>query len=363
MTSSQTQGEQVVDDWQTRKTPYEKWVHRQGIPVIEGYGVADPFQQEFGHWDRIGADAYFVIMKGMEGITGQYAVRLPAGRSTKWENHLYEKVVYVYSGRGATSVEDATGKQQHFEWKEGSVFAIPLNTRHSITAVEPCEYVAWTTAPMVFDLFYDEDFVYGNPYAFRDRFDGQDDYFSKEVREDRYWETNFIADIRMARIDPAEWRGAGTNLSMFEIANNSLICHLAHWPAGRYMLAHYHGGGAILQIVQGEGFSLMWSNEYGERPFENGHGDKVVRIDWKVGSSFSPPTNWYHQHFNTSPDAALQLALRNGSMKNPLGIRHAHAAAFTSTIPLEREDPAIRQMYEEDVAKKGVASTMPGVGA
>ena len=104
----------------------------------------------------------------------------------------------------------------------------------------------------------------------------------------------------------------------------------------------------------------MWSNEYGERPFENGYGDKVVRIDWKVGSSFSPPTNWYHQHFNTSPHAALQLALRNGSMKNPLGIRHAHAAAFTSTVPLEREDPAIRKMYEEDVARKGVASTMPG---
>lgn len=347
--------------WENRKTPYEKWVLRQGVPVVEGYGVTDPSEQKFGFWNRIGADAYFVIMKGMEGITGQYAVRLKAGRSTNWERHLYEKVIYVAKGLGATTVEDSQGKRHHFEWQHGSVFAIPLNARHSISAVEPSVYVAWTTAPMVFDLFYDEKFVYDNPYWFRDRFNGEADYFSKETRIGKYWETNFIADVTKARIDPSQNRGPDVNLSMFEIANNSLICHLARWPAGRYMLAHYHGGGAVLQIVQGEGFTLMWSNAYGEQPYESGYGDKVVRVDWKVGSSFSPPTNWYHQHFNTGRGDALQLALRNGSNKNPLGVRHAHNTAMTSGIPLEREDPAIRKMYEEAVARKGGGSTMPAV--
>ena len=42
-----------------RRTPYGKWVYQQGIPVIEGWGVANPAQQEFGHWDKIGAEAFF----------------------------------------------------------------------------------------------------------------------------------------------------------------------------------------------------------------------------------------------------------------------------------------------------------------
>lgn len=343
-----------------RRTPYEKWAWAQGIPVIEGYGLEDPAEQEFGYWEKIGAEAYFVIMKGMEGITGQYVVRLPAGGHTKRERHLYEKVIYIVQGAGATVVEDGNGREHAFEWRAGSVFAIPLNCYHRIYAHgEPVLYMAWTTAPMVFDLFYLEEFIYGTPFDFRNRFDGQEDFFRREHREGRIWETNFIADVRTARIDPSEDRGPGTLLTQFEIADNSLIGHLAHWPAGRYMLAHYHGGGAILCIVEGEGFTLMWPNEYGERPFANGHGDQVVRIDWKPGSCFSPPTNWYHQHFNTSPRSALQLALRNGSAKHPLGIRAAHGASQTSTIPLDREDPAIRQLYLEDLRRKGVPPDMP----
>lgn len=352
-----------VGSWPgARRTPYEAWVHRQGVPVVEGYGLSDPDEPEFGHWDRIAAEAYFVIMKGMEGITGQYVARLPTGGSTKRERHLYEKVIYVVRGSGATVVEDAGSNEHTFEWHGGSLFAIPLNCWHRIYAMgQPVQYIAFTTAPMVFDLFYTEDFIYNTPYAFRERFAGESDYFRRDRREGRAWETNFIPDVRMARIDPSENRGPGALLSQFEIAENSLIGHLAHWPAGRYMLAHYHGGGAILLIIEGEGFSLMWSNEYGERPFEAGHGDKVVRINWKAGSSFSPPTNWYHQHFNTGPRSALQLALRNGSWKYPLGIRSAHGASVTSTVPLDREDPAIRRMYEEDLSRKGVAPDMPAV--
>jgi oxalate decarboxylase/phosphoglucose isomerase-like protein (cupin superfamily) len=299
-------------------------------------------------------------MYGMEGITGQYFARRPVGGSTKRERHLYEKLIYIIRGTGATVVEDGRGREHTFEWHEGSFFAVPLNCYHRLYAHgEPVLYTAFTTAPMVFDLFYNDQFVYETPFVFKERFDGQPEFFSRESREGRSWVTNFIPDVRKARIDPSESRGPGTLLSQFEIADNSLIGHLAHWPNGRYMLAHYHGGGAILLIIQGEGFSLMWSNAYGERPFENGYGDKVVRIDWKPGSAFSPPTDWYHQHFNTGPEWGLQLALRNGSSRHPLGIRASHGTAFTSTIPLDREDPAIREMYLESLRSKGLPADMP----
>jgi hypothetical protein len=145
-----------------------------------------------------------------------------------------------------------------------------------------------------------------------------------------------------------------------------LIGHLAEWPVGRYHKAHFHGGGAVLVILRSEGYSLMWPNHLGTRPYENGFGDQVVRIDWVPGSVFSPPTNWFHQHFNTGTAPALQLALRCGSQKFPLGIRVAaiRAGVYTSVrqggtlIEYEDEDPVIRTTYEDQLARKGITLDM-----
>jgi hypothetical protein len=110
----------------------------------------------------------------------------------------------------------------------------------------------------------------------------------------------------------------------------------------------------------------MWPNDLGTRPYEIGQGDKVVRVDWAPGSVFSPPTNWFHQHFNTGADAALQLALRCGSHKFPLGIRVAaiRAGVYTSVkqggtlIEYDDEDPEIRRCYEAELQRKGIAPDM-----
>ena len=92
----------------------------------------------------------------------------------------------------------------------------------------------------------------------------------------------------------------------------------------------------------------------------SGNGDRVVRIDWVPGSVFSPPTNWFHQHFNTGVEPALQLALRCGSQKFPLGIRVAaiRAGVYTSVkqggtfIEYDDEDPEIRRIYRSRTAAK-----------
>ena len=110
----------------------------------------------------------------------------------------------------------------------------------------------------------------------------------------------------------------------------------------------------------------MWPNHLGTRPYENGFGAQVVRVDWVPGSVFCPPTNWFHQHFNTGPQPALQLALRCGSQRFPLGIRVAaiRAGVYTSVkqggtlIEYEDEDPAIRQTYQAELARQGIAPDM-----
>ena len=182
------------------------------------------------------------------------------------------------------------------------------------------------------------------------------------------WETNFIPDLRAAMLDPQTQKGTGVLLTQFEICNNTLIGHLAEWPVGGYHKAHHHGGGAVLVILRSEGYSLMWPNEWGPRPYAHGYGDRVVRVDWIPNSVFSPPTGWFHQHFNTGAEQALQLALRCGSQKHPLGIRVAamRAGVYTSMkeggtlIEYEDEDPEISRIYRAELKKKGIAPAMPG---
>jgi oxalate decarboxylase/phosphoglucose isomerase-like protein (cupin superfamily) len=225
----------------------------------------------------------------------------------------------------------------------------------------------------VLDHFHNERFVFNSDFSFVDRYDGEANYF--EASDERYlttnnrqwiWETNFIPDARRAQIDAQEQKGAGVHLTQFEISDNTLIGHLAEWPVGRYHKAHYHGGGAVLVILRSEGYSLMWPNDLGTKPYESGYRDRVVRVDWAPGSVFSPPTNWFHQHFNTGSEPALQLALRCGSHKFPLGIRVAaiRAGVYTSVrqggtlIEYEDEDREIRRVYEAELEKKGIAPDM-----
>jgi hypothetical protein len=89
-------------------------------------------------------------------------------------------------------------------------------------------------------------------------------------------------------------------------------------------------------------------------------------VDWKVGSVFSPPTGWFHQHFNTGREPALQLAFRNGSRIHPFGVRRAatREGVFTpvdeggTQIEYDKEDPEIRRLFEAALAMKGLKTDM-----
>jgi oxalate decarboxylase/phosphoglucose isomerase-like protein (cupin superfamily) len=357
------------------KTYYERWMEREGIPVVEGFGIADVRRINLGQWKRLGCQGAYLQLRGLEGITGVYIGKLAAGASLEPEKHLYEKIFYIVQGQGVVEIQQRDRVPQAVAWQSGSLFSPPLNTLHRLInhGSEPAIFLAVTTAPLVLDHFHNDQFVFKNDFAFNDRYDGEADYF--EQGSERYlatnnrqwvWETNYIGDTKKAQIDQQQQKGAGVALTQFEIADNSLIGHLAEWPVGRYHKAHYHGGGAVLMILRSEGYSLMWPNDLGTRPYESGHGDKVVRVDWAPGSVFSPPTNWFHQHFNTGAESALQLALRCGSHKFPLGIRVApiRAGVYTSVnqggtlIEYEDEDPRIRATYEEELRAKGIALDM-----
>jgi hypothetical protein len=358
-------------------TPYESWLRQEGVPVIEGYGV-NIAEVPLGDWPRKGGRGAFVQLKGMEGATGMEVVEIAPGKALEPEKHLYEKVIYVVEGLGSTEVWTEGGERRFFEWGPGSLFSPPLNSWYRLIngGSQRVLTAAVTNAPMIVDIFHNLDFIFNCPYQFKDRFNGEKDYF--EMSQTRYplgrtniWETNFIADVNKAGIDRHDWKAAGGGLTAFEIASNTLVGHLVDWPVGRYHKAHYHGAGAVLLILASEGYTLMWPNDLGIHPYQDGHGDQVVRVDWKAGTAFGPPNAWFHQHFNLGNEKAKQLALRYGSKKHKMGFYVAaqkrDGGVFISVkeggtlIEYEDEDSEIRRLYEAEIKKRGIALDMPPI--
>ena len=361
-----------------RKTTYFKWMAKETIPVIHGFGIEDVRDIAVAPWARTGGKAAFLNLYGMEGVTGMYLGEIPAGSALNPEKHFYEEVIVILEGQGATEIWQDGGAKQMFEWGPWSLFAPPLNTNHRLLngGRTPVKYLAITNAPLVMDIVHNEEFIFACPYNFPDRYTAADGYFNQGLKRyetgmQHIWETNFISDIQTAKVDKREAKGAGVSITQFEIAGNSLIGHLAQWPAARYHKAHYHGAGAILLGLQSSGYVLLWSKESGTHPFEAGRAEDVVEIKWKAGSVYCPGGGWFHQHFNTGAKAARHLALRYGSRIHPIGFKIADKRSEDGVyidvkqdgtlIEYADEDPYIRNHYEDELRKTGVQSAMPVV--
>jgi quercetin dioxygenase-like cupin family protein len=367
-----------------RDTTYERFMRDEGIPIVRGYGVTDVRGLELAPWKRVGGRGAYIQLEGMEGLTGMYVGEIPPGGALEPEKHLYDKLVYVLDGRGVTQVwsREDQGRKSMFEWQAGALFAPPANAWHRLlnaSGSEPARFLAVTTAPLVLDLFHNVDFVLHSDYVFDDRYDGRPDYYNvgeRRMQETSWgavgvWETNFIPDVRMATLDPSAEFGADNAATCYEMAGNVLVGHMAQWPVGKYRKAHHHGGGAILLIVRSEGYTVMWPQSAGIRPHESGHGDDVVKVDWREGSVFSPPSGWFHQHFNTGAVPARQLALRYGSQHYGVQFHDTQSAEGAglsvrlggTVIEYEDEDPELRRRYLAAIAANGVEYQMPAIAA
>ena len=159
------------DPIQLGPTPYEVFQEKEGIPSFRGFFIEDLMDVEVKPWARMGALGSYLNM-GEQQEHDAYICEIPAGKQTEPQHHMFETLVYIHKGRGATTVWFEGDAKQTFEWAAGAIFAIPLNVsyQHFNASNEPVRFLAGTNAPHVINLFHNEDFIFRNPFQFRDRF-------------------------------------------------------------------------------------------------------------------------------------------------------------------------------------------------
>ena len=360
----------IAEDEKTEPSedsPYQKWVASQGIPIIREFYIEDLRKVELAPWDWKGGRGAYMNLLGTGDINDAYLLEIAPGECVKPQRLLFEELIFVVEGSGSTTLWNDENKKVSFEWEAGSLFSPPVNTwrqHFNGSGEKPCRFLVVTSAPPLINLFRNMDFILNNPFPFNDRFSGEADSFSgkgefyegrkKTVGATKSWATNFVPDVRSIPLYEWSSRGAGGSYIGIELAENSMTAHVSQFPVGTYKKAHRHGAGAHVVIIGGEGYSLMWPE-----------GQPIQRFDWRDGSVVVPPDGWYHQHFNTGNTPARYLALRWGSRKHPRpwtggkdsGIDQ-NVKSGGSQIEYADEDPQIRRMFEESLAKNGVVCKM-----
>jgi quercetin dioxygenase-like cupin family protein len=360
--------------------PYDIFMRQEGLPVHRGLiGIEDVTQLVRAPWGRTGGNGAFIELQGtFQSERGVYVADIPGGGELKPEKHLYEEEIFILEGNGVAQIWQTGGMKQTFEWGKGSVFAIPPNTTHALLNAgrEPAVYLGVTTAPRVINSLPDIDVVFASDYQFVDLQESGSGYFkTPEIHSVTGWykqgmlDTHLIADARALVLDGLEQKVAGGQLTGYRMGSRFPRGHVSSWPAGRYHKAHYHGPGALLLGLDGDGYVLAWDATLGARPYQDGNGHLVERVEWKANSIYSPPDGYFHQHFNTSPTLARHVAVYGEIL--PLGVHglndedgwrgHQSFRDGGTLIEYEDEDPQVRADFKATIEARGIALAMADV--
>lgn len=341
-----------------KDSPYTRWIEKEGLDIISAHWIPDLKTVELKPWERRGGNGVYINHEASRTSNDCYVCEIPKGKELAPQRQLFEEMIYVLSGHGSTTVWDDSGHKMTFEWKAGALFAIPLNTWHQHfngSGQEVARYVAVTNGPVVINLYEDENFVFNTSYEFKNRFNGEPEYFAnKGEQKGLLLQTNFVADAVNLALISAKERGAGGGHIRFNMAKGSMNSHISQFPVGTYKKAHCHGPGAHVIIMSGEGYSLMW-----------GEGEEPRRYDWKTGSMIVPPNMTYHQHFNTGSEPARYLAFKHEvvSIRNAQGVPKAWISKRIGgdQIDYADETTAIRNIFSEALTKNGLTPQMDDV--
>ena len=349
------------------------------VPIHRGaIGFYDIRDLTLASWQRMGARGAFIELNGCGGLQGMYVIEVPGAGAITPEKHLYEEVFYVLEGRGTTEVWGGDGDEPpRLRVGTSSVFTAPLNTWHRIVNAtnEPALILVATNAPPVMELYDDLDFVFGAPHVFSNRYDGRTDYFEawKELGIDEVTGRAINAGAIVPDVVTCE-----VPHSVVTRRRASTLLHSPWWkrlPRTR--------GGVPGRAVFEDACPRGWPGPgLSSRAGLHSHVAEVGRHD-PVGGRQGPPgsatglqagwscvsrpggADWFHAHFATTKEPFRVMAWLGGYPRR-VGLpgsevvsRNIDIKEGGNTIEYRDEDPQIRKMFQEQLAKEGAAFDMP----
>ncbi len=355
--------DELAQKFQTEKdSPYLRFVRSDGLDIISAHYVPNLRTVDVKPWPRRGGNGackgVYINHEASRFSNDCYVCEIAPGAKLEPAHHLYEEMLLILSGRGSTTVWNNAGARISFEWKEGSIFAIPLNCAYQHfngSGREVVRFVAVTNAPTVINRYDDLGFIFNCKYDFTNRFSGEPDYFSSKGEQDGFLlRTNFVPDAVNLPLISARERGAGGGHIRFNMARGTIASHISQFPVATYKKAHAHGPGAHVIILCGEGYSLMWPE-----------GEEPQRFEWQVGTLVVPPNMWFHQHFNSGPVPARYLAFKHWSPRNAQGVPISWISRRLGGTQIDYADehPKVRRLFAEALARHELVSRMDEVYA
>lgn len=320
-------------------TPYEKWFAgaKNHIPTFEGLIIQDARTIALQPWAGIGVKGLYIKMADYQ-ITDGWILEIPANGQTNEQRHMFEAGMYFFGGPGHILIQQEGKQRQRIDFDYRSLFSIPLNVKYQLfnDSDKPVRVVAVTSFPFVMNSTNNEEFVFNNPFEFRDRYDAEEEYINRtEHVYENHTITNVVPDALAFELDEYDHRGKGSTNMHWDMSGNTMIeLHVSEIPPGTYKKAHRHSSDAFILLLSGEGYSLTWPHgRYGDR----------VGVNWQEGTIFVPPIYWYHQHLNPGVKPARYLAINAPNLVTNLGLR------FEDQI--ESDLPQIEEEFEAAKAK------------
>lgn len=322
-------------------TPYDRWVerHREEMPVFEGILIQDVRAEKLYPWPALGNNISGLYLRFSDyQLTDGRIIELPPAGKTESQRHFFEMDIYCISGSGYTIVQQEGKAEQRIDWQERALFSIPLNVRyvHINESSAPARILAVSSFPLMMNVFDNERVIFENSFQMTERYNGESDYFQKEVRKsDGFTDANYIADALAFETVQQLYRREGASSMRWHIGGNrALSTHVAEMIPRIFKKAHRHSSDAFILILSGEGYSVIWSEgRFAERR----------RIDWQEGTLFVPPIYWFHQHFNPGDTPARYLAINTPEFVENIGLRFFEQ--------LKYDMPGIEEEWEEALKK------------
>ena len=264
------------------KTPYDVFMERKAFRSSATSASARCRTCRSQPWKRMGGKGSYIQLLRHRGQMGLLRGR-GAGRrrAQRREAHVRGNLPAWSKAAARTEVWlEGDSKKHVFEWQKGSMFSIP-DERHAPhrqrDAPRRALLLAGTTAPNVMNLINNVDAVFNNPFVFRDRFSGADDFFKHEGRHRarsgaRARHAAHQLHPRRRQLRPAARQPPLARLAPRRAVHDQQQFYfwIGQHENGRYSKAHAHTSAAVLICLKGKGYTYTWPEQLGVTPWKDG---------------------------------------------------------------------------------------------